>query len=176
MLDNDDQLLSQYGLSDGSYVHVVVTSNRGGATGQESRHLPRPTHVISSSQDVVNYRGFDRLTLIGLSINETAALRSSFNTQVDEYIRQNNHQARDEEDTSSFRYRMEEEWMARQRATSEFAMNLPTQRSSAHPLQAYTFSSERRRGLVGGGGGDLTIERPSNPGTMNDFFWGFAMG
>jgi hypothetical protein len=185
MLDNDQNPLSKYGISDGSFVHAVVTTMRGSGSGAQNSAPPRATNSAP-----IIYRGFDRLTLIGLSIDETAALRSSFNPQVNEFIESGGHQARNGEDNNAFRYRMEEEWMAAQGARSEFSMNLPsgpgraaTSRRAAQtrdgqvggetfPMSMASFSFARDRA----NGTETATERPSNPGTMNDYFWGLAMG
>ena len=190
MLDIDQNPLSEYGIADGSFVHAVVTSMRGGtnATGQSPR-------AAAANSGPISYRGFDRLTQIGLSINETAALRSSFNPQVNEFIAVREYQPNDGEDSTAFRFRMEEEWIASQSARSEFSLNLPSDRVAAAagggggrqgqrggglgyaPLATFEFAPSRtgaRRRAAGAGG--ETVDRPSNPGTMNDFFWGLAMG
>lgn len=178
MLDDDENLLSKYGIADGSFIHAVVTSIQGSGSSPQ-------LHSSAPSVPVSSYRGFDRLAVLGLSLDETAALRSSFNPQVNQFIASNSYQARQGEDNTTFRYRMEEEWIASQGTRSEFSMNLPADNrnrlastyrqgssDSDYPMSMATFSfaTDRRRG------GDVSFERPSNPGTMNDFFWGMAMG
>lgn len=178
MLDVDHSPLSKYGVIDGSFVHAVITSIRGSSL----QHNP----VSTTPRSPINYRGFDRLTQLGLTVDDTAALRSSFNPQVNAFISTGGHQAQTSEDSTEFRFRMEEEWIASQGARSEFSLNLPSDRArrGQHGAQStltqdvpageggYGFSfSAARRGETGG-----VAERPSNPGTMNDFFWGLAMG
>lgn len=177
MLDVDQNPLSKYGISDGSFIHAVVTSMRG-PMQQQRQATPAPSAPIA-------YRGFDRLTLLGLSIDEAAALRSSFNSQVDAFIEEGSSMPNDGEDRTAFRYRMEEEWIAAQDARSEFSMNLPNDRMAStrrasqastsragganYPMSMATFSFARDDPTA-------LLERPSNAGTMNDFFWGLAMG
>mmetsp|Transcript_13088 Transcript_13088/g.21422 ORF Transcript_13088/g.21422 Transcript_13088/m.21422 type:complete len:299 (+) Transcript_13088:132-1028(+) len=177
MLDVDQNPLSKYGISDGSFIHAVVTSMRGPVQQQRQATPAQSVPIV--------YRGFDRLTQLGLSIDETAALRSSFNSQVDAFIEERSSAPSDGEDRTAFRFRMEEEWIASQGARSEFTMNLPTDRIATtrrasqvpairagganYPMSMATFSFARDEPAA-------LVERPSNPGTMNDFFWGLAMG
>jgi len=177
LLDVDNNPLSKYGIADGSYVHAVIT---GASPSAPAYQRPPP---MGPSLASFEHRGFDRLTQIGLTIDETAALRSSFNPHVDDFIRISQSQRREGEDDVAFRYRMEQEWMSSQDATSEFYLNLPSDRRVLRRLQGdpgsgaspanFSFS---RLGRV-----DRTFAEPLSaatvsPGTMNDFIWGLAMG
>lgn len=190
MLDVDHNPLSEYGIADGSFVHAVVTTMRGGSNNTNSGQQSR---AASTNSAPIAYRGFDRLTQLGLSIDETAALRSSFNPQINEFITSGGHQPAEGEDSTSFRFRMEEEWIAAQGARSEFSLNLPSDRAAIAALGGNGGGRGRRQGQRGGdragysqmtsvnsrrllGAGGETVDRPTNPGTMNDFFWGLAMG
>lgn len=163
MLQPDRALLCQCGVKDGTFIHAVITN----APGRSSLPVPENNSSDSSNrngQPTSRNRGFDTLINAGLTIDEAAALRSSFSSQVEEYMQQN--PPRSAEDPVAYRYRMEEEWMAQQGPQSEFSLNLPRRSriSASIPslVQLPTLASSAEDSL--------------SSGTFREFLWGMMLG
>jgi hypothetical protein len=244
LLDPDSACISKFGITEGSYVHVVVSDLKSTPSHQSSTSQSNP--IAAAPTLPVNPRGFDRLVCSSFSMDEAAALRSSFTSQVDEYSAQNpprqsntlpaaengghdsdgsdndsdgnasdgnvpllSRRSRDgsgsshsgsgvlPEDPVSYRYRMEEEWMALQGPASEFYMNLPVTMASAlatgTPLNSLSSTTQfpmsmaalyqmRRAALAAqlSAGSDSPLLTPGSSngttGGSRDFLWGFLLG
>jgi hypothetical protein len=164
LLEPDTATVSKLGIQEGAFIHAVVTSQ----SPQQSAHAPPP---IAANSSTTPHRGFDRLTEIGLTLDEAAALRSSFQLQVDEFAEGCPQRAG--EDPHLYRFRLEELWMQQQGPTSEFTLNLPraAHPSSTSPRSSMSFSSLRSMAEA-----SLTTDDNEESGTAREFLWGVLMG
>lgn len=166
LLEPESASVSKLGLRDGSFVHAVISNQEPRQPTDTSRSPVTPT----APRPPVQYHGLDRLVETGLTIDETAALRSSFQQQIDEYSESHPRQANEDENT--YRYRIEESWMRDQGPTSEFRLNLPRSRTS--PSGFTVPSLQTFRSLT-----EFTFDddgTQSNSGTFREFFWGLILG
>jgi hypothetical protein len=147
LLDPPSALLSTFHVKNGAYIHVAVSEKRSTPTTTTSN--PNST-VINSPHITINIaprsalRGLDVLTSYerdesfpnplfragyGLSVNEVAALRSSFRANIDEFLEEHEDEPEYErqpaEDDVSYRLRMESLWLQSLTESSEFYLNLP---------------------------------------------------
>lgn len=164
MLSPDSAIVSSFGLKDKCFVHAVITSAPSPA--------PIATPVTASSTslpraNVTVYRGFDRFVSAGLSLDETAALRSSFSEQVSALAASSPRQ--DEESDVEYRYRLEEEWIEAQGPRSDFMMNLPVHDERA-PLLFQTFQLSR------GDSEEEEVGSTLRSRPWHDFLFGLFMG
>jgi hypothetical protein len=169
LLTPDSASLNKLGIQDGSFIHAVITSQ---SPVQSSPNLPASQPAAVTSSTPVPLRGFDRLIEIGLTLDEAAALRSSFQQQVDEFAE--GHIQRPGEDEHAYRFRIEELWIQNQGPTSEFTLNLP--RSSRSTLSG-GFSIPSISTLRTFAESSLTSDDLSeNGGTLREFVWGVLLG
>lgn len=177
LLGPDSASVSKLGIQDGSFIHAVITSQiprqQSQVSSQPAPSTPSGNRNIQSSQ----HRGFDRLTELGLSLDETAALRSSFQSQVDELSA--THPQRADEDEHSYRFRLEELWISQQGPTSEFTLNLPrsstTSRASTRVFNLPSISSLRSI-AESSLNTDDDDHSGHTSGTLRDFVWGVFLG
>ena len=91
LLDPDTATLTKFAISDGSFIHIVISDKTTpppshSVSSQHSNVTTLPSHLTAPPpQRPVTLRGFDRLVQHGLTLDEAAALRSSFRSQVDAY-------------------------------------------------------------------------------------------
>lgn len=182
LLEPDTASLSKLGIREGSFIHAVITSHepRHNSSNDNQNSSSSSSGTSSSSQltsntstTPVQYRGFDRLTEIGLTIDETAALRSSFQSQIEEFSQ--GYPQRADEDEHSYRYRIEENWMREQGPTSEFRLNLPRSTSNSSNFNVSLPSFQTIRSVA-----ETSFYEEdtlhSNNGTMKEFIWGVLLG
>ena len=174
--------LSSFGITDGSFVHAVFGK------------APILHPAADSLMDVEvggmpgrELRGFDRLQEgpHGISADQVEAIRSAFSEEVSAYAATHppsQSSSGEEEDSLSYRLRMEEEWSQAQSSTSEFAMNLRSNRIFSELLRSnidtrYFFGG--RRGVeIAGASTTAGEDAPQEIylGTYRDFLYGYAMG
>jgi hypothetical protein len=169
MLEPPTVLLTSLRVLDKSIIHCVISPPREEVL-RASSALAAPPRTNG------NARGFDRLIASGMNANEVAAVRTSFRSEVDEYAR---HQEQTRSETSEdFRFRMEDEWQARQGPASEFVVNLSQYLNDGRA----TASSNDNGGLLGiinGGAnsnGNYWDDSATQMGTTQDFFSGLFIG
>ena len=86
LLDPSNAKLAEFNLQDGTYIHAVISSSnqiRENTCFDSSSDIEQLAEVNTSSTRQV--RGLDRLLSCGMSIDEVAALRSYFRSQVDDF-------------------------------------------------------------------------------------------
>jgi hypothetical protein len=185
----DTALLNTFNLKLGSFVHAVVSKHTPETSSSSSQSNPIQVPVV---QAPITYRGFDRLVNSGLTIDEAAAMRTSFLPQIEEYI--TTHPPNDGENNTAYRYRMEEEWIALQGPTSEYYINLPRNVNSnsnalnininenASVAERIRLLMTARNSLIAQNGGIISqgtttnFNTIQNAGTGRDFVWGVLLG
>ena len=125
--------LRDFNLTDGSYVHAVLSDQ----VRNPSALPPPPTESPIAPIDLSRLRGLDRLLTNGMQVDEVAAIRSAFRPQIAQF---STAVARlDGESSVDYMSRVEELWMLAQSSDSEFAMNLPrTLTPAAHTTNTGT--------------------------------------
>jgi hypothetical protein len=163
LLEPDSATVSKLGILEGAFIHAVITSQAPQQTAQNNLRASPPPSTTPG------HRGLDRLTEIGLTLDEAAALRSSFQLQIDEFADGIPQHAG--EDPHLYRFRLEELWMQQQGPTSEFILNLPrSARPSLHsPSSSLSFSSFRSMA-------ETAFAADEDSGTAREFLWGLLMG
>jgi hypothetical protein len=176
LLEPDSASLSKLGIVDGSFVHAVVSSQEprhpSGVSGGNSVNQASAGRSAVSTPAPREYHGLDRLVETGgLTIDETAALRSSFQQQIEEFSQ--GHPRRADEDENAYRYRIEELWMREQGPNSEFTLNLPRSRTNFSSMGLSVPSFQAIRSMA-----ELTLddEAHSSSGTFREFLWGVLLG
>jgi len=152
-----------------SVLHCVVSPPR-----DEVRQATSALAASVPPTTLGNMQGFDRLIRTGMTANEVAAIRTSFRPEVDMYA--NSSPQRPGESRDAYRFRLEEEWMARQGPTSDFVMNV-----SAFLNDGRTVNSGRSplEQLLEGSGATTGYYEAGNAtpmGTTQDFFSGVLIG
>ena len=118
MLSNDDDTLASCKVTDGAFVHCVLTECRPTAAAM----APADAGEGDSSTTL---RGFDRLQSaeqLNLSGDEVLALRLMYTEQVQTLAETREQQ--EGEQPEDFTLRMEEEWLSTQGPSSEIMLNL----------------------------------------------------
>lgn len=173
LLGPDSATLSKLGIQDGSFIHAVITSQspRQPASPLPSEQPTTPTPTTSSAP----LRGFDRLIEIGLTLDEAAALRSSFQVQVDEFAE--GYPQRPGEDEHAYRFRIEDLWMQNQGPSSEFTLNLPRSSRLTRP-GGRGFSLPTLSTLRAITENSLTADDDlsESGGSLREFIWGVLLG
>ena len=154
--------LGSFNINDNSIIHCFISPHRDQALSNVNANRNNNTNQIlnalsgnynndnnndeennNSRHNNHNYRGFDRLLTV-LNVNEVAAIRTSFRSDVDALAHRsdrimianddNNNDNNNNNNSSSgstrlespeeFRFRMEDEWMSQQGPNSDYAQNL----------------------------------------------------
>lgn len=200
LLEPSSETLQHFNLVPGACVHAFVSAKQKDefslAVSNESNSQHR-SHGSSSSgderNDAIDYRGLNRLLAIGMTHEEVAALRATFQSNIQEFSSRSQLHRTEGESEISFRLRVEDDWIAAQGRLSEFAFNLPIANhqslfsrsgnvsdrstSSTVPLPSprLLFSSTYTRSFA-----DLettTGESASvDQGNWSDFLYGFVVG
>ncbi|CAM9251688.1 unnamed protein product [Chrysoparadoxa australica] len=174
MLTPDTATLSDFKVTGGSFVHVVVSTT--------APRVMQPCMLVvddngdeeeeDDGQDPGDRRGFDRLRNQGMTMSQVTALRSYFTTQVRQFAEEHDiHTVEAGESDWDRQLRCEDAWVAAQTGTSEFAFNT-----------ASTRRSDEETGLGGlrhGGNFSWGISEDAEApgvGSTKDFIFGFVMG
>ncbi|CAM9852511.1 unnamed protein product [Ectocarpus sp. 12 AP-2014] len=160
MLNPDEALIKDFGLTENCYVHCVITA------APPRLRLPSLTPEQAAEEEVedddpATRRGFDALRNNGMTRGEVTAIRGYFSAQVREFAATLPASDREGETDWDRQVESEELWMRAQPATSEFALNVSMARRTTGPGGTLT-------GLDG-------FDDAGSGGTR-DFMFGFAMG
>eukprot|EP00752_Nemacystus_decipiens_P002816 g2627.t1 len=164
MLNPEDALVKDFGLTENCFVHCVVTA------APPRLRLPSLTPEQAAEEEVedddpANRRGFDSLRNNGYARSEVTTIRAYFSAQVREFAANLPPSDREGQTDWDRQVESEELWMRAQPATSEFALNVSMARRTSGP-----------GGLGGAGGTGLDGFDDDGSGGTRDFMFGFAMG
>eukprot|EP01038_Epipyxis_sp_PR26KG_P009785 gene9785-13163_t len=200
MLDPPSSLLSSYKMTNGSFVHAVISSKPTGISQSTNSTNNNPINQLRVSSPLIpptDRRGFNilqfppsaeddtnpishsRLT-IGLTPEEIITLRSYFSEDVTRYMSTTVSPQSEEESDENYRYRGETEWMAAQinDPNSEFMLNLPLHSSSNQEGSSFlTFLSNiQRNNQYNNNNNNEYSDDSGELGTSRDFLYGFMLG
>lgn len=156
LLDPPSETLKHFNLIPGACVHAFISTKKKDEfipTSASTPSLTQPSGGIDVEQSaVIDYRGLNRLLAVGMTHEDVAALRATFQPNILEYSARAQLRRAEGESEISFRLRLEDEWIAAQGRLSEFAFNLPISNHQA------LFRNERHRSRSGG-----PSDSPSTP-------------
>jgi len=161
LLGPDTAFLSTLKMPSNSWLHCVVSNAPQSAISQSESSIQEEI-----KDEDFGGRGFDRLRAVGMTTDEIRAIRTTFSTQVDDYI--SSIESKEGESDLDRRLRAEEEWMDSQADTSEFSLN--TRPSGSLLPYRFTVRSMRSTSQF------EVVPSGDNVGTARDFAWGFFMG
>jgi len=144
MLNPAGALLSSFNITEGSYVHAVISSSTSSpsssfSSSSSSSSTTSSSSLLESGQQR-NLAGLDTLMNEGLTVNEVAALRTYFRPSIDSFASAHESDLNmgaplPGESQVDFRARIESAWMTAQGPMSEFYLNLPsTYRPAANEM------------------------------------------
>lgn len=180
LLDPPTAPLNSFKLSNGSFIHAVITNKQPALPPSERPESPQARITV----DLSNLRGLDVLLIPGphrnaLTVDEVIMLRLYFQEDIAEYANENMLRQPNESETD-FVYRAETEWAASQGGNSEFRLNIFGRSLSG--LQGLTGepNSENNAGgaraLRQAFDSELNNTPDPDSGTFKEFFYGFLMG
>jgi hypothetical protein len=125
LLDPPSAPLNSFKLSNGSFVHAVITNSVAHSNVVQREEEAPPVRI---TVDLSNLRGFDVLMIPGpqrsaLSVDEIAMLRLYFQEELADYSEEHMTRQSHESD-EDFMYRCETQWATSQGPDSEFRVNL----------------------------------------------------
>lgn len=182
----DNNTLASFHIKNGSFIHCVVSDKVSNSSNNNNINNSSGIEMTS----IGNLHGLDLLLTEGLTIDEVAAIRSYFRTNIDEYAsRDDRLQIREGESNINHRARIEEAWMNAQPPNSEFILNLPLSsprrlglgNGSQNPLllsliRGFVNQSNRENPSLNNNSNNIFVTNDESIGTTRDFFFGICFG
>lgn len=136
LLDPGTEALKNFNFIPGACVHafvsnkqkegsVVISSSSSSSNELNTSIHSHTTNNSNGNNESIDYRGFNRLLAIGMTHEDVAALRATFQVNIQEFRDRSQLQCAEGESEISFRLRVEDDWIAAQGRLSDFAFNLP---------------------------------------------------
>ena len=190
----DGHTLSSFHIKNGSFIHCVVSDKKVSNNNDNSNNSNNNNNNNGIEMaSINNLHGLDLLLAEGLTIDEVAAIRSYFRSNIDDYAsRDERLQIREGESNINHRARIEEAWMTAQPPNSEFILNLPltshrrlgfdNMNGNQNPLLLSLIrgfvnqQSNRDNLLMNNSSNNIFVTTNEDIGTTRDFFFGICFG